>query len=305
MHTIYDNFYLSNEIEDQYNSHLDLSPFFKVDNTLVGTAGMLRKIHVYRATNGTEKLAMGEGNSKAIEVSYAEREYRIQLAQNKFKYYDEQEMTDPMLVPTGTRHMGTDMFNTINADVYGELEKATQLVLANNFDFDAFADAQAVLNLENLEDVNIFAFVSPTDVAEIRKKLKDSLQYVEAFARNGYVGTVAGVNIYTKKDATKGSIYLATADAVTTFNKRGVEVEQERDPDIRENAIYSRKYYLVALTDETKVVKITKGTAAVSEDTEVDEDKTYYELAGTGYIAVEPEDGDNPATKGWYEITAA
>ena len=70
-HTIYDNFVLANEIEDQYNSHLDLVRFCTVDNSLVGVAGDTKKIHVYRATNGTEKLAMGEGNTKNIEVSYA------------------------------------------------------------------------------------------------------------------------------------------------------------------------------------------------------------------------------------------
>lgn len=42
-HKIYDNFYLSNEIEDQFNSHLDLQQFCTVDNSLVGTAGMTRK----------------------------------------------------------------------------------------------------------------------------------------------------------------------------------------------------------------------------------------------------------------------
>ena len=116
--TVYDNFYLSNEIEDQYKSHLDLQTFCTVDNALEGTAGMLRKINVYKATDGTEKLAMGAGNSKSIEVGFTPREYRIQLAQNRFKYYDEQAMTDPQLVPVGTKHMGTDMFNTVNADIY-------------------------------------------------------------------------------------------------------------------------------------------------------------------------------------------
>ena len=75
------------------------------------------------------------------------------------------------------------------------------------------------------------------------------MQYVEAFAKNGYVGSVAGVNIYTKKDATAGSIYMATKEAVTLFNKKGTETETERDPNTRENSIYSRKYYIAALTD--------------------------------------------------------
>ena len=42
-----------------------------------------------------------------------------------------------------------------------------------------------------------------------------------------------------------------------TALKKGVEVEQGRDEDIRQNTIWSRKYYLAALTDATKVVKIT------------------------------------------------
>ena len=54
--TTYSNFFLSNEVEDQYNSHLDLQQFCTVDNSLTGTAGMTRKIHVYKATSGTEKL---------------------------------------------------------------------------------------------------------------------------------------------------------------------------------------------------------------------------------------------------------
>lgn len=258
-HTIYQNFVLANEIEDQYNSHLDLMRFCTVDNSLVGTPGMVKKINVYRATNGTEKLAMGVGNSKDIEVSYTEEEYTILMAQNRFKYFDEQEMTDPMVVTTGLRHMATDMFNHVNADIFAEFNKATLAHTATTPDFGCFADAAALLNVENLEGMELFAFVNPADMAKVRKALKDELKYVEAFAKQGYVGTVAGWNLYTKKDAVEGTIVGGTRDAVTLFNKKGVEVEQDRDGDIRQNTIFSRKYYLAALTDATKAVKITLG----------------------------------------------
>ena len=259
-HTIYDNFFLSNEVEDQFNSHLDLQQFCTIDRSLEGEAGMLRKINVYRATDGTEKVAMGEGNTKSIEVSYTPEEYRILLAQNRFEYFDEQAMTDPLLVPTGVRHMGTDLFNTVNADIFAEYKKATLSVDAAAPDFGAFVDAQAKLNLENLEGVNVFGWVCPADMAKVRKALKDDLKYVEAFAKQGYVGTVGGVNLYTKKDATPGEILIATKEAVTLFVKKGTEVEQPPrdagDANIRKNTILSRKYYLAALTDATKVVKI-------------------------------------------------
>jgi hypothetical protein len=261
-HVIYDNFYLSNEVEDQYNSHLDLQQFCTVDNSLEGVPGMKRRINVYSATDGTQKLAMGEGNTKSIEVSYENKEYEILMAQNRFEYYDEQAMIDPMLVPVGTRHMGTDLFNTVNAEVFAEFNKATLTSTASTFDFAAFVDAQAKLNLENLESVTLFGFVSPADMAGIRKALKEDLKYVEAFSKNGYVGTVAGINLYTKKDAVAGTIIIATKEAVTLFNKKGTEVEQpprdSGDANIRKNTILSRKYYLAALTDATKVVKMTK-----------------------------------------------
>ena len=256
--TVYENFVLANEIENQYNSLLDLQQFCTVDKSLAGTAGMTKKINVYTATNGTEKLGKGAGNSKFIEVDYAPAEYKILLAQNTFKYFDEEEMEDPMVVQTGLRHGAVDMFNTVNADVFAEFNKATQTVTASAFDFGAFVDAAALLNVENLEGMNIFAFVNPTDMAAIRKALKEDLKYVESFAKSGYVGTVAGINLYTKKDAVAGTIVGGTREAVTLFNKKGMEVEQERDKQIRENSIISRKYYLAALTDMTKAFKITK-----------------------------------------------
>ena len=254
---VYENFFLSNEVEDQYNSHLDLQQFCTIDNGLVGTAGMKRVINTYRATDGTEKLTVGQGNSKSIEVSYTPVEYEIALAQNRFKYNDEHAMQDPMLVPVGMKHAGTDMYNTVQGDIYGEFAKTGITVPATAPSFDAFVDAVAALNIENDESVSIFAFVAPADKAKVRKALKDDLKYVEAFARTGYIGTVAGVNLYTKADATEGEIIVATKEAVTIFNKKGVETEQERDANVRENSIYTRKYYVVALTNEAKAVKIT------------------------------------------------
>lgn len=258
-HTIYENFVLQNQIADQLNSLLDLQKFCKVDNSLVGTPGMEVKINVYTATNGTEKLNMGEGNTKDIEVSYAQTPYKILLAQNRFPYFDEQEMIDPKVVETGVRHSAVNLYNTMNADIHAEFAKATQTVTASAFDFGAFVDAIAALGVENPENTNIFAFVHPDDMAAIRKVLKDDLKFVEAFARTGYVGSVAGVKLFSTKEATAGVICGGTSEAVTLFHKKGVEVEQARDSDLRKNTIFSRKYYLAALTDATKVFKIVKG----------------------------------------------
>lgn len=301
---VYENFYLSNEVEDQFNSHLDLAQFATVKNELQGQPGMDYIIHRYSATDSIEKLAQGIGNTGDSEASFVEDKYTIETAQGRFKWFDEEEKKDPIAITTGIRHLGTDMFNTINGDIYAELLKGTMVVPVANFNFDAFVDAVSMFNSEELDtaSVGIFGFIAPTDVAEVRKKLADTLQYVEASARQGYIGTVAGINLFTKKDATPGTIALATKEAVTIFNKTGVEYEPEREPNTRMNRSYVRKYYVVALTDETKDVLLMKGTATASTDATVNSDKTYYAKVGLGYVAVKPEENDNPSTKGWYEI---
>ena len=260
--TPYPNYVLANEVEDQLNSLLDLQTFCTVDNTLTGTPGMTKKIVVYNATNGTEKLAKGAGNTKSIEVGHSEVEYKILMAQNRFQYYDEEEMEDPMVVQTGMRHAAVDMFNTVNADIFAEFNKATQIVNVSAFDFAAFVEAIAALNSEHPERLALFGFVAPEDMAAVRKALKDDLKYVEAFSKTGYIGTVAGMNLYTKKDAIPGTIVGGTREAVTLFNKKGIEVEQPPrsadEANVRLNTIFTRKFYLPALTDTTKAFKIVK-----------------------------------------------
>ena len=247
-----------------YASQLDMLRFAEIDNTLVGEPGMTKKIHRYIASDGTQKLGIGQGNTKSIEVAYTEVEYKIQLAQNRFEYFDEEAMTDPMLVPVGMQKAGIDMFNNVNDDVFGEFKKTSNVVFVSAYNFDAFVDAASALNVENLEDMEIFGFVNPAVMGEIRKNLGTSLQYVEAFARQGYVGTVAGINLYTKKNA--DAVIIGVRQAVTVYNKLGVSVEQvgadkrsAEDANVRKNTIFSRKYYVAALTDETKAIKIVKG----------------------------------------------
>lgn len=252
--TIYENFFLQNIAEDTYNSHLNLSQFCTVDNSLQGVAGMKKIINRYTASAGAQKLTMGVGNTQAIEASFTPVEYEIVLAQTRFLYYDEENKTDPFAVKTGINQLGVDIFNTVNADVIAEFNKTTNTSTASALNFDAFVDAAAKVNSENIEAEPLFALVNPTMVAALRKSAKDSLQYAESFIRTGYVGHLAGIPIYVSKIVT--APIVATKAAVRLLNKTGVEIEQERDANIRQNGIYARKYYLAALENETKAVKI-------------------------------------------------
>ena len=253
----YPNHVLANNFENQYATKLDLMQFCTVDDSLAGVAGDTVKINTYTATDGTETLAMGEGNTKDIEVSYEEKAYTIELLQNRFSYFDEEEMRDPKIVEKGQEHGVVDMYNTAQRKAMAEFGKASLSAPVEKFDFDAFVDGAALFDNE-LGDLSIFGLVHKDDIKEVRKNLKDSLQYVEAYVRKGYIGTVNGINVYQSNVATAGTMILATKKAVTYFRKKGTEVEQDRNPDIRKNQIWHRQIGVFAFTDATQAVKVVK-----------------------------------------------
>lgn len=258
-HKIYENFVLENKLEDLLITHLDMNQFATHDSSLVENAGMKKIIHTYTSTGDVEDLAMGEGNTQEIEVSFSDEEYVVGTTQGRFAYYDEQEMTDPMVVDAGLTGLAQRMANDLTEKVVAEMDKANLVKYNMTWSFADFVDAIAMYPYE--DENGLFVIINPAQKAEIRKKLADDLKYVEDFARTGYIGSVCGVPVYVSKAVPAGSAFLATKEAVTIFTKKGAETEQDRNPDIRKNMVWARKVMLVAITDKTRVIKLTSGSA--------------------------------------------
>lgn len=255
-HVMYENFILSNKINDILTTSLNINNYLTVDTSMTQGPGMKKTVNTYTSTGDVEALAMGEGNTQGIEVSFTSEDYDVLTYQGKFEFYDEQEMTDPLVVDTGLQHSADRMVNKFVDLAIDEFEKAT-LTVQGAWGFDLVVDAIKEMNLE--DEAGLFMLVSPADQAKIRKALKDDLKYSEGFVRTGYIGTVAGVPVIVTKAVEAGKAYLATKEAVTVFIKKDSETEYERDADKRKNSYWVRKFAVVALTDATKVVKITVG----------------------------------------------
>lgn len=270
--------FMSNEIEDEYNSHIALDGFCTVDNNLQGVPGDIRTINVYGASGTAVDVAEGYGNSSSIATTLTPQRYQIKCAQAWFRYSDEAQMRDPIAVQTGITHLGTALFNKVNADIYTAMKSVTgdsHTLTVQDLNFAAFVDAVAKLDIKDAagEDAmdaqqrflpTVFALLGKNEVAVARKALKDELKYVEAYARLGYIGSVAGVSLFYKQDATPGTIMVGTRKAVTVFNKTGVNYEvaarnggTSGTANIRMNDVYVRKYYIAALTDTNQMVKVT------------------------------------------------
>ena len=254
-HTTYENFVLENKLEDLLITHLDLNQFATHDNSLVENAGMKKIIHTYTSTGDVEDLEMGEGNTDGIVVSFSDVEYEVGTTQGRFSYYDEQEMTDPMVVDAGLDGLAKRMANDLTEKIIDEMDKAELISYDVDWSFDSFVDAIALYPYE--DESGLFCLINPAEKAAVRKQLNEDLKYVEDFARTGYIGSVCGVPIYVSKAVPEDTAYLATKEAVTIFTKKGSETEQERDANHRLNTVYGRKVMLVALTDKTRIVKMS------------------------------------------------
>lgn len=275
--TTLDQGFTSNEIEDVYASHLNLNQFCTVDNELEGVPGDIRTINVYAASGNAEKLTEGNGNSGTISTTLIEKKYQIELAQAWTKYSDEALMRDPVAVQTALSRLGASIFDIVNADIYAEMGKASQYIRSATPDFDAFVDAvgkidfldanENAMEYEERTIPTVWAICNAKTLSAARKAMKAQIVYDPNLAwATGYVGTIAGVPLYVKKNCDDDIIYVGTNKAITVFNKTGMNTEiaarGSDDANKRLNNIFARKYYIAALTQDNQICQIglTGGT---------------------------------------------
>lgn len=255
--TIYENFILESKLSDLLNTKMAVRSYMTVDDSLTEAPGMIKKINTYTYSGKAEKVTKGQKNSTRGAVTYTSKQYEVEVTQQVFDYYDEEAMQDPKVVDMGMEGSATVMVNDMNTKFFAELAKATlEHKATGSLKYDDVVDA---IQLMNLEDENGLFLIIGTDLkAEIRKDADFKAAKQGEILFNGQIGSISGVPVVVSKLVPKDTAYLATKEAVTLFVKKESEVEQDRDKEARLNTIIMRKVNLVALTDATKVVKITK-----------------------------------------------
>ena len=245
-------------IKDILETKLNSVQLMTIDNDLVENAGMVKHINTYEYQGAVEAVAEGATNTTRGKVTFTEKEYRVQVKQQVFDYTDEQYMKDPMVVEVGAKGMSIEMVNDLNNDFFTEIAKTTTLhEYADKFSYDVVVDAIEKMNLE--DENGLFLLIGNDLKAEIRKDEDFKASKLGEILYTGQIGAISGVPVIVSKKVPATVAYLATKEAVTLFNKKGVQVEADRDKEKRINTEITRKVCFVALTDATKAVKITVG----------------------------------------------
>lgn len=258
---VFDNEVLQVKLENQLTTALNMNQFITTDYSLSANSGMTIKIRKYVGNGDVEAVAMGEGNTGDIGSSFSEVSYEVGTTQGRVVYFDEQQMDDPTAIDKAIQHLSEQLTNDMTKKIVAELGKGSNVVTGFGFDFAGLVDAIASFPDETTKDESLFLLINRKDYAKLQKNLGTALQYVEDFVRRGYVGTVAGVPIYMSDAVPQGEAYLGTRAAVTCYVKKGNEVEQERDANLRKNSIYARNVHVVALTNDNKVIVLKAASA--------------------------------------------
>lgn len=260
--TVYSNFVLESKLRDLLATKLNTKTLMTIDGSLAESAGMIKKINTYTYTGAVETVAKGDTNTTRGAITYSTTPYEVAVAQQVFDYFDEEFMTDPNVVDMGIEGAANLMTNDMTSKYFAELAKATlsqTYAKGGALTYDTVVDAIAKMNLE--DESGLFLIIGNDLKAQIRKDEDFKAKELGKVIADGAIGTLSGVPVICSKAVPAKTAYLATKEAVTLYTKKDSEVEQERDGEHRKNTVIMRKVNLVALTDATKVVKITEALA--------------------------------------------
>lgn len=253
--TVFNNKVLEAKATDLLTTSLNTRTLMTVDNSLTANAGMVKTINVYTYDGNVEELGVGVGNSGKGSITYSGKDYTVKMNQQRFAYYDEDYMKDNTIVDNMLKGANQQMTNKMTADFVAELDKATLTHSAAAFGYDAIVDAISKLNLE--DESKLYVLIPNTWKADLRKDEDYKAARMGEVVYNGQVGTICGIPVIATKSLTNKA-YVMTNEAVKLFMKKDVEVAQEREENTRENIVYLRACYVVALEDATKICEITK-----------------------------------------------
>lgn len=244
-------------------------PYAKVDTTLQGQAGDTISVPKYAYIGEAVDVAEGE-DIPVRQMAVSSEQYKVKKAAIGGILTDEAVLSG-YGNPVGelTNQMALSIAGKTDTDGYEELVKAPTAYSATGvISYEEIVKAIDLFEEEtNTEKV---MFVHPKQATQLRldPNFIDKSKYGNQVMVDGEIGMVGNARIVaSKKVRVDGGAYLnpivkleedtETEDAspaLTIFLKRDTNVETDRKARNRSTEVTGDKMYVVALTNETKVI---------------------------------------------------
>ena len=265
---------MSSIISAKVEKKVAVMPFAKVDTTLQGQAGNTITIPVFGYIGDGHDVAEGESIG-AEQLTTTDKQFTVKKIGKGVDLTDEAILSgygDP--VGEANKQLAMAIAQKVDQDAIDALYGASLSFdgSANKISYAGIVDAIDVFEEEyNTEKV---LFINPKQLSQLRKDadFTSADKYVNGnyIAVNGEVGKIANCRVVVSKRIKESEDTTAYVNpivkinfdteteeatpALTVFLKRNVMVETSRDIDKQVNMIRASENYVVALTDESKVV---------------------------------------------------
>lgn len=262
-------------IDAKITAMLKLTPYAKLDTSLVGVPGDTKTVPSWNYVGDAENVAEGEEVSATV-LTCGSKTFTISKAMKQIKITQEavnSGLGDP--IGQAEKQLAMAVSGKVDADVLAALltSSVTSGDGSTKIAYAGVVDAVGVFDEEEITDKVMF--VAPEQVTTLRKDADfiSADKYNNAVMMTGEIGMVAGVRIVPSKKiiADESGVYTCpvvkleaaskdteyTTDelaAVTIFLKKDSQVDAEWKPGNQSHEITIAKYYGVALTNESKVV---------------------------------------------------
>ena len=170
-------------------------------------------------------------------------------------------MKDPMIIDVASRGAAEVMVNQIKTQFFDELTKiSNSYEYTGDLNYDAVVDALAAIGEETEE--GMFLMLGLDGKKQIRKDPEFKASRQGEILYSGQFGTVCGLPVCFSKLMPADTSYITKKDAITFFVKKEGSIEQDRDIETKDNWVVYERHGLIALTDDTKSIKLTKQASA-------------------------------------------
>ena len=266
---------MSEMISAKVSKRVAVMPFAKVDTTLQGQAGNTITIPVFEYIGDAHDVPEGTSISNST-LSTKHKQFTIIKIGHGVDITDEAILSgygDP--VGEANRQLIMAISQKVDQDAIDALYGASLQYngIANKISYAGIVDAIDAFEEEfNTEKI---IFVHPKQVSQLRKDadFTSADKYLNGnyVAVNGEIGKIANARVVVSKRVKEDDTHAGYVNpivkinfdaeteeatpALTIFLKRNVMVETDRDIDTQINRIRATENYVVALTDESKVVK--------------------------------------------------
>lgn len=252
-------------MQAQLEKKLRFASFAEVDSTLQGQPGDTLTFPAFVYSGDAQVVAEGEKIPTDI-LETKKREAKIRKIAKGTSITDEALLSgygDPQ--GEQVRQHGLAHANKVDNDV---LEALMGAKLTVNADITKLNGLQSAIDKFNDEDLEpMVLFVNPLDAGKLRGDASTNFTRATELGDDiivkGAFGEALGAIIVRTNKLEVGTAILAKKGAVKLILKRDFFLEVARDASTKTTALYSDKHYVAYLYDESKAVKITKGSGSL------------------------------------------